>query len=138
MIFHEFDGIDRKEGLLSNCYPAGASVTQIDSQAGQKSARVAANQALYKEMKRAIHEATHSQYTVHILDEIFSKPMFSSSDLEEKLNLEYGIHEKTALGLLRQIRDAGILRELQSGSGRRPTTLGFPRLINLAEGREVF
>ena len=37
-----------------------------------------------------------------------------------------------------QIRDAGILRELQSGSGRRPATLGFPRLINFAEGREVF
>jgi len=103
VIFHEFDGIDRKEGLLSNCCPAGASVTQIDSQAGQNGVRVAAIQALYEEMKRAIHEATHSQYTVHILDAIFSKPIFRSSDLAEKLNLEYGIHEKTALGLLRQI-----------------------------------
>jgi len=82
-------------------------------------------------------EATHSQYTVHILDAIFSKPVFRSSDLAEKLNREYGIHEKTTPGLLRQIRAAGILRELQSGSGRRPATLCFPRLINLAEGREV-
>jgi hypothetical protein len=138
VIFHEFDGVDRKEGLFSNSCPAGVPVMQIDSQAGQNSVRVAAIQALYEEMKRAIHEATHSQYTVHILDAIVSKPIFRSSDLAEKLNLEYGIHEKTALGLLRQIRDAGILRELQSGSGRRPATLGFPRLINLAEGREVF
>jgi len=110
----------------------------VATQAGQNSVRVAAIQALYEEMKRAIHEATRSQYTVHILDAIFSKPIFRSSDLAEKLNQEYGIHEKTALGLLRQIRDAGILRELQSGRGRRPATLGFPRLINLAEGREVF
>jgi hypothetical protein len=48
-----------------------------------------------------------------------------------------GIHEKTTAGLLRQMRDAGILREPQPGSGRRPATLCFPRLINLAEGREV-
>jgi hypothetical protein len=88
-------------------------------------------------MKRAIQEATHSQYTVHVLDAIFSKPVFRSSDLAQQLNRYYGIHEKTATGLLRQIRDAEILRELQSGSGRRPATLCFPRLINLAEGREV-
>lgn len=40
-------------------------------------------------------------------------------------------------GLLRQMKEVGILRELQPGSGRRPATLCFPRLINLAEGREV-
>jgi hypothetical protein len=42
-----------------------------------------------------------------------------------------------AARVLRQLRDAGILRELQPGSGRRAATLCFPRLINLAEGREV-
>ena len=40
-------------------------------------------------------------------------------------------------GLLWQMKEVGILRELQPGSGRRPATLCFPRLINLAEGREV-
>lgn len=29
--------------------------------------------------------------------------------------------------LLRQLRDSGILRELQENSGRRPATLYFPR-----------
>jgi hypothetical protein len=138
VIFHEFDGINRKEGLFSNSCLAGVPVTQISSNAGQNSVRLSAIQGIYEEMKQVIHEATHSQYTVIILDAIFSKPVFRSSDLAEKLNLEYGIHKKTALGLLRQIRDAGIVRELQSGSGRRPATLGFPGLINLAEGREVF
>ena len=58
-----------------------------------------------------------------------------------QFHLEYREHEKLQplVGEIAwQIRDAGILRELQSGSGRRPTTLGFPRLINFAEGREVF
>lgn len=109
----------------------------VATQASQNSVRVAAIQALYEEMKRAIQEATHSQYTVHILDAIFSKPIFRSSDLAQQLYREYGIHEKTTSSLLRQVRHAGILRELQAGSGRRPAVLCFPRLLNLAEGREV-
>lgn len=109
----------------------------IITQAGQNSTRVSAIQALYEEMKLAIQAATHSQYTVHVLDAIFSKPVFRSSDLAQQLFKEFGIHEKTTPGLLRQMKDAGILRELQPGSGRRPATMCFPRLINLAEGREV-
>lgn len=109
----------------------------IITQAGQNSIRVTDIQALYEEMKLAIQAATHSQYTVHVLDAIFSKPIFRSSDLAQQLFKEFGIHAKTTPGLLRQMKDAGILRELQPGSGRRPATLCFPRLINLAEGREV-
>lgn len=106
-------------------------------QAGQNIRRVEAIKALYDEMKGAIQETTHSQYSVHLLDAIFSKPIFRTSDLAQKLSADFGIHEKTAPALLRQLKEAGILRELQSGSGRRAATLCFPRLINLAEGREV-
>ena len=109
----------------------------ITTQAGQNSTRVTAIQALYVQMKLAIQEATHSQYTVHVLDAIFSKPIFRSSDLTAKLHKEFGVHAKTTLSLLRQLKEAGILRELKAGSGRRPATLCFPRLINVAEGREV-
>ncbi len=109
----------------------------ITVQAKQNSTRVTAIQTLYEKMKQAIHEATHSQYTVHILDAIFSKPIFKTSDLTARLHNNFAIHEKTAHGLLRQMKDAGILRELQVGRGRRAATLCFPQLINLAEGREV-
>lgn len=106
-------------------------------QAAQNGRRVGAIKALYEEMKIAIQETTHSQYSVHLLDAVFSKPIFRTSDLAQQLARDYGIHEKTTPGLLRQLREAGILRELQSGSGRRPAILCFPRLINLAEGRDV-
>jgi Fic family protein len=109
----------------------------IISQAKQNSARVSAIQTLYEEMKMIIQETTRSQYTVHILDAIFSKPTFRTSDLTKQLFSEFNIQEKTALGLFRQIKQAGILKELQPGSGRRPATLCFPKLINLAEGRDV-
>ena len=109
----------------------------ITTQAIQNGKRVGAIKALYDEMKVAIQETTHSQYSVHLLDAIFSKPMFRTSDLAQQLTAEYGIHEKTTPGLLRQLKDAGILREIQPGSGRRAATLCFPRLINLAEGKNV-
>lgn len=107
------------------------------AQAGQNSQRVTAIKALYDEMKLAIQETTHSQYSVHLLDALFSKPVFRTSDLAQKLTAEFGVHEKTTPGLLKLLKDAGILREIQAGSGRRPATLCFPRLINLAEGRDV-
>lgn len=107
------------------------------TQAAQNGQRVVAIQSLYEEMKLAIHETTHSQYTVHLLDAIFSKPIFRTSDLAQRLTDEFGIHAKTAPALLRQLRDVGILREIQAASGRRPATLCFPRLLNLAEGRQV-
>lgn len=109
----------------------------IATQAVQNSKRVSTIMALYEEMKVAIQETTHSQYSVHLLDAIFDKPIFRTSDLVNRLNAEYGIHEKTTPSLLRQLKEVGILREIQAGSGRRAATLCFPRLINLAEGKDV-
>lgn len=109
----------------------------VNSQAEQNSKRVQKIRSLYEEMKLAIQEATRSQYSVHLLDAIFSKPVFRSSDLAQQLNRDFGVHEKTTPGLLRQLKGAGILREVQARSGRRPAVLCFPRLINLAEGRRV-
>lgn len=109
----------------------------IAAQAKQNSTRVKTIMALYDEMKKEIQSVTRSQYTVHLLDAIFSRPIFKTSDLVQQFSRDYGIHEKTTPGLLRQLRDAGILVEIQPGSGRRAAILCFPRLINLAEGKEV-
>ena len=109
----------------------------VCSQAEQNSELVQQIRLLYEEMKLAIQETTRSQYSVHLLDAIFSKPVFRSSDLAQQLKRDYGVHEKTTPGLLRQLKTAGILRELQARAGRRPAVLCFPRLVNLAEGRPV-
>lgn len=108
----------------------------IAVQAKDNSARVKSIMSLYEETKAQIQETTHSQYTVYLLDAIFDRPIFKVSDLVKDLNLKYGIHEKTTPGLLRQLREVGILRELRPGSGRRSAVLYFPSLINRAEGRE--
>jgi len=109
----------------------------IACQAIDNSKRVKEIMGLYELMKIKVHEVTHSQYSVYLLDAVFSKPIFSVTDTCKWLHGKYGIHEKTASDLLRQLKEAGILEVLQASSGTRSTTLCFPRLINLAEGRQV-
>lgn len=110
----------------------------VTHQAKQNSERVRDIMALYDNMKLRIHEVTRSQYSVYLLDALFSRPIFKTTDLVSRLSNEYGIHEKTTSSLLRQLKEAGILMELEGSSGRRAAVLCFPELLNLAEGREVF
>lgn len=110
----------------------------IALQARENSHRVKSILALYDAMKLRIHDVTHSQYSVHLLDALFSRPIFRSTDLVQKFEQEHGIHAKTTPRLLRQLKEAGVFRELQPGSGRRPAILCFAELLELAEGRAIF
>ena len=89
---------------------------------------------LYDEMKDSIHDATHSQYAIALLDSIFDRPIFNSVYLQDKT----GIQKNTLMLLLRQLRNAGILKILIPRSGRRPATMIFPDIINIVEGKKVF
>ena len=109
----------------------------ITHQAKENGMRVRAIMGLYENMKNKIHEITHSQYSLYLLDAIFAKPIFKTSDCAARLKQDHNVHEKTTLSLLRQLKEYDVLMELQSGSGRRAATLCFPGLINLAEGRSV-
>ena len=106
-------------------------------QARENSTRVKSIMSLYEEMKDKIHQITHSQYSVYLLDAIFNKPIFKTSDCANFLKQEHEVYEKTTLSLLRQLKETGVLMELQPGSGRRAATLCFPDLINQAEGKKV-
>jgi len=105
----------------------------ITEQAQLNSLKVKMIMSLYETMKERIHEITHSQYSIQVLDSIFNRPIFKTSNFVK----ETGIHKPTALGLLRQLKQAGILTELQNGSGRRPAVLCFPNLVNIAEGKSI-
>ncbi len=109
----------------------------VTYQAIENSNRVVEIMALYESMKVKMHEITHSQYSVYLLDALFSKPIFTTSDCATRLEKQCGIHKQTTLGLLRELKAESVLIELQSGSGSRAAVLGFPGLINVAEGRTV-
>ena len=74
------------------------------------------------------------QYSIYLVDSIFSKPVFKSSDSIKRLSDRHGIHRQTAFDLLKRLRDAGILQELRPGRGSRSAVLCFPELIALAQG----
>lgn len=93
---------------------------------------------LYDLLKVKVQEITHSQYSLHILDAIFHRPIFRVSELAKELNNGFNMHPATTAQLIKKLIDAGILTEKVPASGRRSAILIFPDLLNRAEGREVF
>ena len=89
---------------------------------------------LYEDMKNQIQTITHSQYAIQVLDSIFTRPIFKTTDFVN----ESKIHKPTAMNLLRQLKQEGLLNELRPASGRRAAVLCFSKLINIAEGKKVF
>lgn len=106
----------------------------LKAQAEENQNKAASILTLYEQMKRQVVELTRSQYAIHALDWIFERPIFKSSDFVSSA----GIPEASAKRILSVLRDAGILRVMLEGSGRRAATLSFPTLLNIAEGRDIF
>ena len=105
----------------------------ITHQAQANTERVREILALYERMKQQIIELTRSQHAITVLDALFDRPIFQSSDFVQRT----GIAKQTALPFLRKLRDAGVLHPLREKSGRRSAILAFKELLNCAEGRQV-
>jgi Fic family protein len=105
----------------------------IVEQSCSNTARVRAILELYERMKRRITELTHSQHAILVLDTLFDRPIFQSSDFVQRS----GISKQTALPFLRKLREAGILHPLREQKGRQSAILAFRDLLNCAEGRDV-
>lgn len=105
----------------------------IQQQAIDNSQRVRRILSLYDEMKGRVQQATRSQFAPAILDALFDRPIFQSTDFLERS----GVPERTAKTSLRQLRDAEILVTLRQRRGRIAAVLAFRELVNLAEGRDV-
>ncbi|MGF1456966.1 MAG: MarR family transcriptional regulator [Alphaproteobacteria bacterium] len=103
-------------------------------QARENTVKVSDILALYEQMKSQVREVTHSQYSIAILDAIFARPVFLTSDIAERT----GLSRQTVMPLLRQLKEAGVLTTVRPAQGRRPARLAFPSLLNMAEGRDVF
>lgn len=90
--------------------------------------------SLYNAKKDWVVSVTHSQYCIAVLDFVFNRPVFNSSDFIEGS----GIPAPTARRILRQLAENGLLKPLRAASGRRAAIFAFPELLNITEGRQVF
>ena len=109
-------------------------LTALTEQARAYQEKVHELLALYDDRKKQIVEATHSQYSGKILDWIFARPIFQTTDLVKNSD----IPEPSARHILRVLRDRGLLKEIVKARGRQPATIAFVDLLNIVEGRRLF
>lgn len=110
-------------------------LTAIHAQATSNNARLDSILALYEDMKARVHDITGSQYSQFLVDAMFTKPKFNTSDISERLEHSNGVKRTTTAHHVRQLRDAGILIEIQASAGRKPAVYSFQELIRRVEGR---
>lgn len=103
------------------------------TQAETNTQRVREILTLYDTMKVRVAEITRSQYALKVLDTLFDRPIFESTDFVKAV----GTSKSTSMQFLRELTKAGILKVLREQSGRRPTVFAFGELLNRAEGRMV-
>lgn len=106
----------------------------VRTQAEENLTKAVAIRILYDDLKNQVPDMTRSQYAIRALDWIFEQPVFTAP----RFITSSGIPAPTARRFLSVLVDGGILKSLRTGRGRRPTILAFARLLNLAEGAEVF
>ena len=106
----------------------------VTVQASANTEKARAIQDLYERLKTQVIDLTHSQFAVPLLDFIFERPIFRSSDLTK---LEHMPSAPMVANLLGNLRRNGILHTIREGAGRRPHVLALAELINLCEGRKV-
>ena len=103
-------------------------------QADSNQRRAAGILNLYRAKKEWIVDLVRSQHSVRALDYMFRVPISGSPDFIT----HSGIPKPTAIRILRLLRDDGMVHEIRPSSDRRPATLAFPELLDIAEGRRVF
>ncbi|MFA4857845.1 MAG: Fic/DOC family N-terminal domain-containing protein [Candidatus Margulisiibacteriota bacterium] len=82
---------------------------------------------LYEQKKEKLAEVTHSQYVIRVLDTLFAGPIFSSTSFVQRSK----IPRRSALRLLKQLKDEKIVFTLYPSSGRRPEMLVFKKLMGI-------
>jgi Fic family protein len=106
----------------------------LDSQAQENADKARAIRDLYEKLKMQVIKLTHSQFAVPMLDALFERPVVQSSYFEGRKGMP---SKPMIMTLLRKLKQAGILKVLAEGSGRRPQVLALVELINLCEGKKV-
>jgi len=99
----------------------------VFEQAKANSQKAKAVLELYNQKKERIQSVTHSQYVVKILDTLFARPIFSTTDFIR----DSSIPKRSALRFLNLMEKEAIISILRPGRGRKPTILMFNKLIKI-------
>lgn len=85
---------------------------------------------LYEQMKERVIALTHSQFAVPLVDNLFQSPIFTVSQLDFGENAP---SRQAVTGLVRALKDDGVLTILREGGGRTPHVWLFSELMDLCD-----
>ena len=80
---------------------------------------------LYETKKERIQKVTRSQFVIKVLDTLFAKPIFSSTDFIR----DSSIPKASAMRILTALERDDIITVLRKGSGRKANIFIFNKLI---------
>jgi Fic family protein len=101
------------------------------NQAKDNSIKVKKILDLYLKMRNYVLDRTRSQYSYPLLDAIFYKPVFRSSDIQKKSK----IPKQSLMPMLKQLHQDKILITIREARGRMPAVMVFPKLLKITEGK---
>ena len=81
-------------------------------------------------LQRVIYAATHSQFTVELLDAMFINPITNSRQVQKNSRIEKSVTVHT---LLTKLVNANLISIIRHGIGGRSTIYRFDKLLNLAD-----
>jgi len=106
----------------------------LDEQASKNAGKARAIMSCYAKLKQELIAVTHSQYAVPLLDQFFARPIFQTNSLRFSNPRP---SRQAVSSYLRKLREAGILKVVREGGGRRAQVLALPELVNLCEGKKT-
>ena len=100
-------------------------LTAVIEQAKANSEQAKAILALYDGMKREVAGITRSQFSIQVLDALFERPVFSTTDFIKRS----GIPKASAMRILSELREQKVIEVLREGRGSQPTVMQFSELL---------
>lgn len=85
--------------------------------------------ALYNEKKERLQKVTHSHYIIKVLDTIFAKPIFSSTDFVQRSN----IPKPTAARILQKLEKEKVITLFKEGGGSKANLYIFNKLLHIIQ-----
>ncbi len=107
----------------------GFFLKAVSEQAKENTGKARAILALYEDMKQKVPKITRSQYAIQAIDTLFARPLFKSADF---IN-HSGISKDSGFRIINELKNAGIIRTLREGKGRKPAIWAFQRLLEITE-----
>jgi Fic family protein len=104
-------------------------LTAVIEQAKNNSEKAKAILALYERMKTEVARLTRSQFSIQALDELFSRPVFKTTDFARRT----GISMASAKRILNSLKNNHILAQVRPGKGKHAAILMFKELIDIVE-----